>query len=188
MPINQGRDYLVLKLQFIIMIMTLLINIAFGYWIDLKMTYEEPYVSALEVGVFAEGPEFEDDATLPLSGSATYIGDFNGVFAYTDIAQRIQLGNYVGDLELEADFATNTIEGSIGLNDRYIYDVEIIDSNGNITTIREQPSDYYASIEPTSFANNGQIIGDDKITIKKVGETVKTINSSWAGKFWDLLT
>ena len=147
------------------------------------MTYEEPYVSALEVGVFAEGPEFEDDATLPLSGSATYIGDFNGVFAYTDIAQRTQLGNYVGDVELNAGFGTNSIAGYIGLTDRLLYDVEIIDSNGNYSLIREQETDYYISIEPTSFTNNGQMIGDDNLTIKKVGGTVTTTDSSWAGKF-----
>ena len=157
--------------------------IAFGYWIDLKMIYEEPYVSALEIGVFAEGPEFEDDATLPLSGSATYIGDFNGIFAYVDNAQNTQMGNYVGDLELNVDFGTNSIAGYIGLGDRYLYDVGIIDSNGNYSLIREQETDYYISIEPTSFTNNGQIIGDDNLIIRKAGGTATTTDSSWAGKF-----
>ena len=77
---------------------------AFGYWTDIKID-SSPSITAMELGVFADGPEFDNSANLPIIGSATYSGDAIMGYFYQD-SRFAEMGDYEGSLDLSADFGS----------------------------------------------------------------------------------
>ncbi|MYK90753.1 MAG: hypothetical protein F4026_01160 [Synechococcus sp. SB0669_bin_8] len=154
--------------------------VSFGYWLDWKLTTIN-LIEGLEMGLFADGPDFESAANLPLTGQATYSGDFFGEFMHANTSETVvQMGQYEADLEMTANFGNDTISGCIGCNYRNINTLSVI-SSARVSEYTDQPTAYYARLNPTTLSNNGQYRGN--ITVRNVtGLSVNTLDGEYAGK------
>lgn len=86
-----------------------------GYWIR---GGSNPYLHKAEVdlGTYIDSPEIDSASppTLPSAGTATYSGDANGVY-YHDLADGSrEIGQYIGDMTLNVDFATGALDYCTG--------------------------------------------------------------------------
>ncbi|MYK86399.1 MAG: hypothetical protein F4025_08385 [Synechococcus sp. SB0669_bin_7] len=156
---------------------------AFGYWLDWDTTPSNP-VGRLELGLIADGPDFEAPASLPLTGTAAYSGDFIGTFMHVNNNQDlVQLGNYEGSLDLFVNFGRNIIAGGcIGCGRSVLEYLAVADaSSENIYEYRDLPSDYYAILNPTTLESNGQWTGNS-INVQATGQTIITTDGGWAGR------
>ena len=86
-----------------------------GYWIRGE---QNPYLHKADVdlGTFIDSPEIDSASPpdLPDTGTATYSGDANGVY-YHDYANGArEIGQYIGDMSLEINFATSELSYCTG--------------------------------------------------------------------------
>ena len=97
-------------------------------------------------GAFVDGPEISSPATMPVSGSATYNGEAEGLYATTygsDQPRRqgeTEIGGFYGDLALTADFSARTIGGCVGCGSGILVDGYASDYRIRLgsDTVREQ--------------------------------------------------
>ncbi|MYG63260.1 MAG: hypothetical protein F4158_01505 [Synechococcus sp. SB0675_bin_7] len=151
---------------------------SFGYWLDWDITPSNP-VRRLELGLIADGPDFEDPASIPFTGTALYSGDFIGMFGYAN-QDLLRLGDYEGSLDLFVNLGNNTISGCIGCDRSVItYLTEVNDSE--IREYRDRPTDYLLILYPTILKSNGQWIGN-RLTVQAAGRAITTTDSEWAGR------
>ncbi len=87
--------------------------IVWGHWMhaDGQPTLPD---TPFEVGAFIDGPEISSPATLPASGTATYVGWQGGPYQYTYGDQSsspgmVEIGYYSGTATLQANFADSTV-------------------------------------------------------------------------------
>ena len=86
-----------------------------GYWLRGD---SNPYLheADVELGTYIDSPEIDSASppTLPSTGTATYTGDANGVY-YHDFANGSrEIGQYIGDMTLNVDFATRQLDYCTG--------------------------------------------------------------------------
>lgn len=86
-----------------------------GYWIRGD---SNPYVhkAEVELGAYLDSPEIDSASppALPSAGSATYSGGAQGVY-YHDYANGArEIGQYIGDMTLNVDFATGQLDYCTG--------------------------------------------------------------------------
>lgn len=153
---------------------------AFGYWADIKID-NSPSITAMEVGAFADGPEFDNSADLPITGTANYSGDVIAGFAYKD-SRYAETGDYEGSLDLTVDFASNTISGCVGCGDKGTIKGLSYDSNTKTITPFDMSSDIILRLGNTSFDSNGQWTGSD-LRLERTDVSVTSTTGKWAGKF-----
>lgn len=101
--------------------------LAGGYRLHAEDDFSRGTIEAAEVGASVDGPELSGAPSMPVGGTASYDGTATGLYAYEYGATKfgkpigtVQLGDYVGDVELVADFGTNTISGCIGCREPLI--------------------------------------------------------------------
>lgn len=96
--------------------------LAGGYWFHIKGNLRAGHVTGAEMGAFVDGPEISTAANVPLLGNATYHGLAAGLGVQRMGTEGIPFGipqgtyltgEYAGELELIARFATGQITGVI---------------------------------------------------------------------------
>ena len=159
--------------------------LAGGYWLHVDLG-----APGIEIGAFIDGPDYGSVVDVPATGTATYNGRVAGVYmsSYgTDVATAelpvgsLELGEYAGDLNLFADFGTNSISGNIDNIDLfYIY---AFAPNGNVFELFDEPSSGYELIFGTTPINpNGQFTGNS-VMLTHPTISLSSSRGSWAGRF-----
>lgn len=86
-----------------------------GYWIR---GGSNPYLNQaeVEIGVYIDSPEIDSTSppTLPSAGSATYTGGVQGVYYHDYGSGGREIGQYIGDMTLNIDFATRALDFCTG--------------------------------------------------------------------------
>lgn len=154
--------------------------VAFGYWLDSKIQGTDPFITGLELGIFAEGTDFESAAVLPVSGTATYTGDFTGMYLHANEQNTILTsGNYSADIKLEANFGNNTISGCVGCGNSTFYDLEVLNLQG-IREIAKQDTDLIMRLRPTPLNTNGEYTGN--VIIESTTRRITPTDGEYAGR------
>ncbi len=126
---------------------------------------------------------------LPLSGTATYIGDASGNFSTyygTDFANRpigsISRGEYQGDLRLIVDFDSLQISGDISNID--LLNITITEPGSTSIRMLENifQSGYVIRFSAADIHENGHFVGDD-VEITHPDIDTGTTDGSWFGVF-----
>ena len=86
-----------------------------GYWIRSE---GNPYLhkADVEIGVYIDSPEIDSASPpdLPETGTATYTGGVQGVYYHDYANSSREIGQYVGDMTLNVDFATGALDFCTG--------------------------------------------------------------------------
>ena len=86
-----------------------------GYWLR---GGQNPYLHKADVdlGTFIDSPEIDSASPpdLPETGTATYSGDANGVYYHDNADGGREIGQYIGDMTLNIDFATRELDYCTG--------------------------------------------------------------------------
>ena len=86
-----------------------------GYWLR---GGQNPYLHKADVdlGTFIDSPEIDSASPpdLPETGTATYSGDVNGVYYHDTADGAREIGQYIGDMTLNIDFATGALDYCTG--------------------------------------------------------------------------
>lgn len=140
--------------------------LAGGYWAHASLATQ-----GVEIGAFIDGPAYDGNVDLPVTGAAIYNGIAGGLYAssYGTDAGSLEGtfvgGEYSGDLTLDADFGTKSISGNI--------------HNINLDGVS---SDYGLNFGSTPINPDGQFEGDG-ITVTHPRLNITDSSGSWAGKF-----
>ena len=123
---------------------------------------------------------------LPVTGTATYDGFAAGMYfseagTDTDYPQgTFELGEFLGDMELSADFVDATISGTVD-------NITLL----NYTGVQPDGTEYYGFVEPTdfelhlgetSFDSSGTFTGSD-VTLTHPVSDFQPATGAWGGKF-----
>lgn len=105
-----------------------------GYWLR---GGSNPYLhkADVELGTYIDSPEIDSASppTLPDTGTATYSGDANGVY-YHDLADGSrEIGQYIGDMTLNIDFATGVLDYCTGCTRQTLLYGHHVSVNGETT-------------------------------------------------------
>ena len=153
-----------------------------GYWVHLDFEAQ-----GVEMGAFADGPDYEGTVSLPVTGTtATYTGYGGGAY-FGQVGSdsvlptgTVEMGEYSGNLNLVANFGTNTISG--GIDNIDLLDVYQIAPNGNARSVGDfYSSGYELEFGTTSIEQNGQFTGND-VSLTHPDLSISG-NGSWAGRF-----
>lgn len=124
--------------------------LAGGYWVDVAGDAAQGPSTEAYVGAFVDGPEFDPGiqrdavATLPETGTATYLGHASGIYTYyygavsaqfdsPELIGAREMGVWAGVAQLNADFGRRKISGCIGCTVQGMGESEVIwESDGHI--------------------------------------------------------
>ena len=157
--------------------------LAGGYWMHVDNQSQ-----VAEIGAFIDGPDYDDNVDMPVTGTAAYTGGAGGVYLTrlgTGIenlpAGTIKQGEYHGDLSLTADFGANTISGNIN-NIDFFYRYALT-PDGNVYPLQNiLSSGYEIHLGSASFDQAGQFVGQNiSVTHPTIG--IASTSGSWAGRF-----
>lgn len=125
-------------------------------------------------GAFADGPEISSPASMPITGSATYAGAAEGLYATTygadepSLEGETEIGLFNGDLALAADFSAMTIGGCVGCNGGIRIDGSL--------------SDYRVRLGATSFESGGTF-RSRSVTVENSSIPIASSSGAWGGRF-----
>ncbi len=113
-----------------------------GYWLR---GGSNPYLQEadVELGTYIDSPEIDSASppTLPSAGTAMYAGDANGVY-YHDIAGGgREIGQYIGDMTLEINFATGALEYCTGCTTDTLLYGTYVTADGEVTRFAGVPNE-----------------------------------------------
>ena len=157
--------------------------VAGGYWLHLDLS------QGVEMGAFADGPDYEGTVNLPATGTATYDGRAGGVYltrygtdaiTYRIPAGTVAAGEYNGDLSLVANFGTNIISG--GIDNILLFDSLGVTPDGNVFLFDDERTDYELVFGATRIGSNGQFTGSD-VSLTHSALSFTRNDGSWAGRF-----
>ena len=156
--------------------------LAGGYWIKANgtdVTEMGTFGDAGTGSVFSYYDEQNSPWQRPITGTATYLGDAEG--AYTEDGDA---GVWWGELKLNANFATNSINGCVGcseVNDTGIYTYTTIDDLKKDNYTREN---LYISLGGTNNINNdGSFNGTLELVNYDTNSPVSSSQGKWGGLF-----
>ena len=87
--------------------------LAGGYWMHLEGQIDTLDISGADIGAFVDGPELSGAPTLPRLGTARYLGQAGGLYVHESV-RSVEVGEFGADVQLTANFASNTISGCVG--------------------------------------------------------------------------
>jgi len=163
--------------------------LAGGYWLHATYDTEADRVDSVEIGAFSDGPEISATPDLPVTGTATYRGLADGLYTArvgTDSDEFAegshQLGTFVGDIGLAADFGARSISGRVDNISVYFFSVPP-DYNGEdeLEAYSEEPSSYVLDLGMASFDSDGNFVGTG-VSLTHPGVDFTT-TGSWGGRF-----
>ena len=189
---------------------------ALGYWWQLRgrdfmqAAGRLPTLEAVEIGAFADGPEFErSPANLPVTGSATYRGSAHGVYMAeygTDSSDQTHIGHlrepgrrdmFAGEFEagmsLTMDYAMGTVRGGIGYpetgsNYGNIYASGVFTNPSETTRVEYSLVPLSINFTSEFDPNNGRFASND---VRVIGESTSRVvkqEGQWSGQVSSLLT
>lgn len=145
-----------------------------GYWVHASGDILGEGAMIDGAGAFVDGPEISSPATMPVSGSATYNGEAEGLYATTygsDQPRRqgeTEIGGFYGDLALTANFSARTIGGCVGCGSGILVD--------------GYASDYRIRLGSTPFENNGTF-RSRSVTLENPNVPIASSSGAWGGRF-----
>ena len=144
-----------------------------GYWLHFSGDVLGSNFTADEAGAFVDGPEIDiaHRPTMPVQGSATYLGEAEGLYGSHDFSSgENEIGLFNGDMELTADFSAGTIGGCIGCG------------RGVYLNYDTAPSGYRVRLGMTNFAANGVYRGTS-VTLEHPTIPIASTSGAWGGMF-----
>ena len=164
--------------------------LAGGYWLNATLDSASDEVVSAEIGAFVDGPEIRGTPDLPVTGTATYngIGLAGGVYAAeygADLADADipegsdEIGAFVGDIELTADFGARNISGAV--DNISLSFVTVAPSGEVLEEVDEEAVDYVLQLGMAPFGSGGTFTGTD-VELTHPGLAFDT-DGSWGGKF-----
>ena len=159
--------------------------VAMGAWVHATGDVLNGEVTSASIGAFVDGPEIRSAPTLPLAGTATYSGPAEGMYAVeygTDGVSvpegSYEIGFFLGDTTLTADFGANHISGMV--DGIYLVGVTVT-PNGDAETF-DVLSDYEFHMGATSLVADGTFTGTD-VMLHHPGLSFDSNAGSWGGRF-----
>ena len=141
--------------------------LAGGYW----ATVSGDVLGAFEVeaGAFADGPEISmsNRPEMPIQGTASYSGLAEGLFTASQVGAGTTDGIFKADMELTADFGSQTIDGCAGCGS---------------ASLDGTPTDYRVRLGATPFESNGVFRGTS-VTIEHPNREFVSNSGAWGGMF-----
>ena len=148
--------------------------LAGGYWIhyDYEGEMSALTITGTEIGAFVDGPELDGPASLPASGTATYLESTQGFYAQGRGAET-EIGSFAAIIELSADFGSNTVSGCVGCTGSIELTSSGNETSESETTLRLGPADIGSD---GSFSNR-------EVRLVTPGVTYSANSGAWGGKF-----
>ena len=113
-----------------------------GYWIRSE---GNPYLAqaAVELGAYIDSPEIDSASlpTLPDTGSATYTGGAQGVYYHDYVDSSREIGQYIGDMTLNIDFATGALDYCTGCDEDTLLYGHYVSADGATSRFTAVPNE-----------------------------------------------
>ena len=160
--------------------------LALGYWLHATGDLDNDGVDAVEIGAFVDGPKLRGTPTVPVTGTATYEGLAAGLYsteAGTDASYpqgTHELGEFLGDMELTADFGDATISGTVD-DVRLLYYTGVR-PDGTRYEGTDVSTNFELHLGETSFDSSGRFTGRD-VTLTHPDFAFQSTTGAWGGKF-----
>ena len=161
--------------------------LAGGYWLHIRTDPQE-----FQLGAFVGGPELGLDQTpqLPVSGTAYYRGSSTGLYAtrYGTDGEGIapgseEIGEFLGDATLSANFDAGTIRGCIGCNEGILLSGAYYDKDtGDVSTFSVE-SDYRVDLGSTPIGRSNGTFRDGGVSLSNPDVQITRSEGTWAGQF-----
>ena len=168
--------------------------LAAGYWLRFEGfdPSDEIPLAAGDIVLFIDGTEIDpaNPPELPLSGTASYVGEAGGIYAYrygsdwtgTDEPEAGE--EFYGTMTAEANFDDMTIAGCVGcVGDLRIERMHLFGVLGwRVDRPLAMPTDYEIHFAPTTIEPEGSFLGED-VTVTHPTRTVTESGGDWGGTF-----
>ena len=165
--------------------------LAGGYWVHVDLTpptAPNTFYGA-ELGAFIDGPDYQDRASMPASGTATYTGIAAGAYVSsygTDIPitgvgtvpGSVGVGDYRGEVSLVADFGQQSVSGQI---DNISIDGVVVTPMGVIHPVDGERT-YTIHLGAASIGQNGRVSGLN-VSVTHPMLTITGSSGTWASQF-----
>ena len=159
-----------------------------GYWIHIDADSSTQQITDLELGAFADGPEFRASPSLPQAGTAEFNGLARGVYISkygTDGSLpdgTIEMGGYVGSVTLNANFVNSQISGLID-NIQLSSINRVVDGTVQAGPVT-QSTEYQVHLDSPNIRQDGTFSGDG-VRITHPSLVIGTTTGKWGGRFSD---
>ena len=166
--------------------------LAAGFWLrydGLAGEYDLP-ISAADVVTFIDGTEIDParPPTLPVSGTASYLGEARGLYTYTYGSdwtgqETPEAGEeFQGRMNAEVNFDDMTVAGCIGcIGDLQIERRHLFGILGwRVDEPLASPTDYDIHFAPTAIAPDGSFLGEG-VTVTHPERAVTQSGGEWGG-------
>ena len=159
-----------------------------GYWIHIDADSSTQTITDLELGAFADGPEFRASPSLPTAGTAQFNGLAGGVYVSkygTDLglpAGSTEMGVYRGNVTLNANFVNSQISGLIdsiqlsGIN-------RVVDGTVQASPVAQR-TEYQVHLDAIDIEQDGTFSGDG-VRITNPSLDIVRSQGKWGGRFSD---
>ena len=107
-----------------------------GYWLRGDSNPYLPEQEAdVELGAYIDSPEIDSASppTLPSAGTAMYAGDAKGVYYHNTAGGGKEIGQYIGDMTLNIDFATGVLDYCTGCTEDTLLYGTFVSADGEVT-------------------------------------------------------
>ncbi len=157
-----------------------------GYWVHIDADSSAQRITDLELGAFADGPEFRGRPSLPQAGTAQFNGLAGGIYVSkygTDSGLptgSTEMGEYLGNVTLNANFVNSQISGLINkIQLGGVY--QVVDG-----TVKAVPgtldSDYEVHLDALNIQPDGTFSGDG-VTMTHPSLVFNSTTGKWGGRF-----
>ena len=164
--------------------------LAGGYWMRLGFQIDPNSPLDLnidvDVGAFVDGPALSGTPALPEIGTASYRGPSGGLYAYrygaghAAVAEgTAELGEFSGTADLKADFAADSIYGSIhGITASGIR----TGPSGEETAFEAQETRARIGLNQATVDADGRF-SNNTVSLEFAGRRIAPVQGSWGGRF-----
>ena len=159
--------------------------LAGGYWLQFTGDIAAGDIQAAEMGAFVDGPELAARDDMPSGGTGTYDGLSGGMYVArhgTDTGAPVgthELGDYYGQLTLEADFDAARISGQV--DDIYVTGVAVAPSGETATYVNDR-TDYVLYLDTLGINPDGTFRGEG-VTLTHPDLNITESEGTWGGQF-----
>ena len=154
--------------------------LAGGYWLHAEGDLSAGLVTGVETGAFVDGPEIDGPATTPVSGRASYVGQAGGMYTYLKSGHS-EIGEFAGDVQITADFDTNTISGCVGCVSGIVVSGFSVDDDEQAAAFITVPSSARLRMGATPIEDGAFRSGN--VSIERDDVRVTSTDGSWGGRF-----
>lgn len=163
-----------------------------GYWLHIEGNIAAGVVNNLVIGAFVDGEELSLDSppTLPVSGSATYLGNAAGMYVArygTDFGAlapsgSTEVGELSGVARMTADFGAGTIEGCMGCGAGITLSGVFQNSVTGQTSTFSNVTDYNLHLGAAPISSDGTF-SSNTMTLTSSVVPIARSGGTWGGQF-----